>query len=70
MYKENEAAQVNTLNYSMGDEADDILASLKLTNEDRAFYRTVQEQLDNLFIVKRTAVNESVKLNMKVQRVI
>ena len=61
---------MNTLNYSMGDEADDILASLKLTNEDRAFYRTVQEQLDNLFIVKRTAVNESVKLNMKVQRVI
>ncbi len=33
--KESEEAQVNTLIYSMGEEADDILASLKWTWEER-----------------------------------
>lgn len=45
--KENAAAQVNTLIYSMGDEADDILASLKLTDEERASYTSVKGKLDN-----------------------
>ena len=42
--KENAAAQVNALIYSMGDEADDILASLKLTDEERASYTTVKRK--------------------------
>ena len=67
--KENAAAQVNTLIYSMGDEADDILTSLKLTDEERASYTTVKGKLDNFFIVKRNVIYERAKFNMRVQRV-
>ena len=70
--KENAAAQVNTLIYSMGDEgdeADDILASLKLTDEERASYTTVKGKVDNFFIVKRNVIYARAKFNMRVQRV-
>ena len=40
--KENAASQVNALIYSMLDEADDILAPLKLTDEEGASYITVK----------------------------
>ena len=52
----------------MGNEADDILASLKLTDEERASYTTVNGKLDNFFIVKRDVLYEKAKFNIKVQR--
>ena len=60
---------MNTLIYSMGAEADDISASLKLTNEERASYSIVKGKLDNFFIVKRKVIHERAKFNMRVQRV-
>ena len=67
--KENAAAQVNTLIYGMGDKADDILASLQLTDEERASYTTVKGKLDKSFIIKRSIIYERAKFNLRVQRV-
>eukprot|EP00112_Aurelia_sp_Birch-Aquarium-sp1_P024656 Seg788.12 transcript_id=Seg788.12/GoldUCD/mRNA.D3Y31 product="hypothetical protein" protein_id=Seg788.12/GoldUCD/D3Y31 len=66
--EENEEAQVNTLIYSMGDEADDILAALKLTTTQRNSYKTVKERLDNQFAIKRNVIYERAKFNMWIQR--
>ena len=65
---ESEEAQVNTLIYSMGDEADDILAALKLTTDERKSYKTVKEKLDNHFVIKRNVIYERAKFNMRMQR--
>eukprot|EP00794_Sanderia_malayensis_P016472 gene16472-18109_t len=66
--KESEEAQVNTLIYSMGEEADDILASLKLTGEERKSYKTVKEKFDNHFVIKRNVIYERAKFNMRSQK--
>ena len=63
--EESEGAQVNTLIYSMGDEADDILAALKLTTEERESYETVREKLDNHLVIKRNVIHERAKFNMR-----
>ena len=65
---ESEEAQVNTLIYSMDDEADDILAELKLTTDERKSYKTVREKLDNHFVIKRNVIYERAKFNMRMQR--
>ena len=41
-----EKAQVNTLLYSMGDEADDILRSFRLSEEDAKKYDNVKSKFD------------------------
>ena len=66
--EESDEAQVNTFIYSMGDEADDILAALKLTNAERKSYKTVKEQLDKHFVIKRNVIYERAKFNMRMQR--
>ena len=66
--EESEEAQVNTLIYSMGDEADDILAALKLTTSERKSYKTVKEKLDKHFVIKRNVIYERAKFNMRMQR--
>uniref|UniRef100_A0A1X7V7C4 Retrotransposon gag domain-containing protein n=1 Tax=Amphimedon queenslandica TaxID=400682 RepID=A0A1X7V7C4_AMPQE len=47
-------SQVNTLIYSMRDVADDIVSSLKLTNEQLKEYKTVKEKFDRYFTKKNT----------------
>jgi len=41
-----EESQVNTLIYSMGDQADDILRSFALSEEDQKKYGTVRDRLE------------------------
>ena len=48
--------QVNTLIYAMGDQADDILTSFTLSDEDRKSYATVKSKFDNHFIQRRNAI--------------
>ena len=55
--------QVNTLIYTMGDRADDILRSLTLTVEDRKKYDKVNEH----FVGKRNVIYERVRFNMRRQ---
>ena len=58
---------MNTLIYSMGDEADDILRSLRLSEEDRKKYNAVKEKFDAHFVQRRNVIFERAKFNMRRQ---
>ena len=51
--KEEEESQVNTLIYAMGDQADDILNSFKLSTTQLKQYHTVKTKFDEHFVVRR-----------------
>ena len=59
--------QVNTLIYSMGDEADDILRSFTLTEENMRKYAPVKEQFDKHFVKRKNVIFERAKFNMRKQ---
>ena len=63
-----EERQVNTLIYTMGDKADDILASFALSDEDRKKYSTVKEKFDRYFVKKRNVIFERAKFNSRRQQ--
>lgn len=54
-------SQVNALVYLMGDEAEDILTSLRLTPEQLSEYNTVMERLNEHFVVRRNVIFERAK---------
>ena len=62
-----ETDQVNTLVYSMGDEADDILQSLSLNDEDSATFNGVKAKFDAYFIGSRNVIYERAKFNQRKQ---
>ena len=62
-----EEVQVNTLIYSMGDQADDILHSFKLSEEDRKSYMTVKTKFDTHFVQRRNVIFERAKFNRQRQ---
>ena len=62
-----EEVQVNTLIYSMGDDADDILRSFGLSDEDKKKYNTVRQRFDGHFVKKRNVIFERAKFNMRKQ---
>jgi len=49
--------QVNTLLYSMGDKADDILCSLNLTVDEKRSYETVKTKLDTSLNAETQSLN-------------
>ena len=55
--------QVNTLVYTMGDVADDILTSFKLTEEQQKEYDTVVAKFEHHFVKKRNVIFEWAKFN-------
>ena len=61
------ANQVNTLMYCMGDEADDILSSLGLSDDDKKSYDTVKTKLEGHFVKRRNIIYERVKFNQRRQ---
>ena len=62
-----EESQVNTLIYSMGDKADDILQSFKLSEEDLKTYNTVKQKFDAHFVKRRNVIFERAKFNSRKQ---
>ena len=60
-------SQVNTLVYAMGDEADDILTSLGLTDEQKKEYETVKDKFEAHFVKRRNTIFERVKFNQRRQ---
>ena len=60
---QDDKVQVNTLIYSMGDEADDILRSLTLSTEDFKKYNVVKEKFEQ----RRNVIFEQAKFNMRRQ---
>uniref|UniRef100_A0A3B5QZY7 Gypsy retrotransposon integrase-like protein 1 n=1 Tax=Xiphophorus maculatus TaxID=8083 RepID=A0A3B5QZY7_XIPMA len=59
--------QVNTLIYTMGDEAEDILVSLHLTPQEASEYETVKGRLDAHFVARRNIIFERAKFNQRQQ---
>ena len=59
--------QVNTLIYSMWDEADAILRSFHLSDEDTKNYTVVKEKFDHHFVKKRNVIFECAKFIMRKQ---
>ena len=62
-----EEAQVNTLIYCMGDQADDILRSFNLSAEDAKKFDTVKGHFENHFIKRRNVIFERAKFNNRRQ---
>lgn len=59
--------QVNTLIYSMGQQADDIMASFDLNEEESQDYNVVKEKFESYFVVKRNVIYERAKFNSRIQ---
>ena len=51
--EKSEEAQVNTLMYCMGDRADDILRSFKLSEEDSKKYEVVKNKFNSHFVKRQ-----------------
>ena len=62
-----EEAQINTLIYSMGDQADDILRSFSLSEEDLKKYHTVKTKFDSHFTKRQNIIFERAKFNNRKQ---
>ena len=60
-------AQVNTLVYSMGDEADDILRSFGFSTDDGKKYDVVKAKFDGHFVKRRNVIYKRARFNQRVQ---
>ena len=67
LHEKAEEQQVNTLVYTMGDEADDILISFKLSEEDRKKYEVVKDKFTSYFIKRRNVIYERARFNCRRQ---
>ena len=65
--KKDDTLQINTLIYAMGHQAEDILTSLKLTQDELKKYDTVKAKLDSYFVIRRNVIFEKSKFNKRVQ---
>jgi len=68
LHKQGEDAQVNMLIYCMGDEADDILRSFTLSEDDKKKYSPVKSQFDAHFIPTRNTIYERARFNSRKQQ--
>ena len=66
--KEDEPRQVSTLLYCLGEEADDVLFSTNITDEDRDKYATVIAKFDAFFQVRKNVIFERAKFNRRIQK--
>ena len=65
--EKDEERQVNTLVYSMGDDADDILRSFNLSSEDAKKYGPVKDKFDGYFVKDRNVIYERARFNLRKQ---
>lgn len=59
--------QVNTLLYCVGEEAEAVLTSTNVTEEERKVYDTVVEKFDAFFRVRRNVIFERARFNRRSQ---
>ena len=64
-----EEKQISTLIYCMGDDADDILRSFRLSQEDSKKYETVRNKFETHFVKRRNVIFEQAKFNQRKQEV-
>lgn len=60
--------QVTTLLYCMGDEANDVLATTGITEEEKKVYDTVITKLDDYFKERRNVIFDRAKFNTRCQQ--
>ena len=65
--KEEEENQINTLIYAVGDQADDILNSFKLSTTQPKQYHTVKTKFDEHFVARGNVISERAKFNQSRQ---
>ena len=65
---ERETPQISTLLYCMGKEADGILTSTAITDEDRKKYDGVMKKFDEFFSVRKNLIFEHAKFNRRNQK--
>ena len=63
-----EETQINTLVYSMGDRAEDILKSFALSEEDAKRYSVVIGKFNSHFVKRRNVIYDRAKFNSRSQR--
>ena len=66
--KEDEARQVSTLLYCLGDDAEGVLASTNITEDARKKYKDVVAKFDEYFDVRKNFIYERAKFNTRDQR--
>jgi hypothetical protein len=62
-----ETRQVSMLLYCMGDAAEDVFASFKLSDDDAKKYDTVMQRFDEHFIVTKNVIFERAQFNQRKQ---
>ena len=65
--KKDDTLQINTLIHAMGHQAEDILTSLKLTQDELKKYDTIKAKLDSYFVIRRNVIFERSEFNKRVQ---
>ena len=60
--------QVNTLLYCIGEEAESVLSSMNVTQDERSEYDTVLTKFDDFFKVRRNVIFERARFNRRNQR--
>ena len=68
LVKMDDKMQVNSLIYTMGDKADNILTSFRLSTDDSEKYTSVREKFDSHFVRRRNTIYERAKFNQRVQQ--
>ena len=63
-----EENQANTLIYTMGAEADDIIQSLGISEAEQKKYDIVKQKLEHFFIIKRNVIFERAKFKLQSQQ--
>ena len=59
--------QVSTFIYAMGPEAEDILASFGLSDDESKEYDNVMNKFDGYFVQRKNPIFEQAKFNQRVQ---
>ena len=67
LWKETEERQVNTLLYLLGEEAEDILTSTNISEEDRKNYASVLGKFNGFFKIRKNVIIERAKFNKRSQ---
>ena len=65
--KDSETRQVSTLLYCLGDEAEDVLSSTNISEEDKTNYSKILENLNGFFKVRKNVILERAKFNRRYQ---
>ena len=68
MASESEERQISTLLYCLGEEAEDVLTSTNISNDDRKQYDQVLGKMDEFFKVRKNIIFKRARFNRRTQR--